>query len=63
MLTVLIFILGLIGAGLCAFGAWLVFPPAGFIVAGLLLMVTSFMYARAQAYAQFIRTHTDKAED
>ncbi|GAB0151104.1 hypothetical protein [Marinobacterium sp. BA1] len=63
MLTALIFILGLIGAGLCAFGAWLVFPPAGFIVAGVLLLATSFMYARAQAYAQFIRTHTDKAED
>lgn len=63
MLTALIFILGLIGAGLCAFGAWLVYQPAGFIVAGLLLMVTSFMYARAQAYTQFIRTHTDKAEN
>lgn len=63
MLTALIFILGLIGAGLCAFGAWLVYQPAGFIVAGVLLLVTSFMYARAQAYTRFIQAHTEKAED
>ncbi len=63
MLTALIFILGLIGATLCAFGAWLVYQPAGFIVSGILLLATSFMYARAQAYTQFVKAHTEKAED
>ena len=29
---------GLAGAALIAFGAWLAYPPAGYIVGGLLLM-------------------------
>lgn len=29
----------LVGAGLVAYGAWLAWPPAGFIVAGLGLLV------------------------
>ena len=28
----------LVGAGLMAYGAWLVYPPAGFIVPGALLV-------------------------
>lgn len=39
-------IAGLAGVGLIAYGAWLVYPPAGYIVGGVLLivgvLVTSF---------------------
>jgi hypothetical protein len=38
---------GLAGAGLVAYGAWLVFPPAGFIVAGVLLLTGACLIARA----------------
>jgi hypothetical protein len=36
-----------------AFGSWLVFPPAGYIVGGLLCLVWSFMSARALAVRDF----------
>lgn len=32
---------GLAGAGLVSYGAWSVYPPAGFITAGLLLMTAA----------------------
>jgi hypothetical protein len=34
------------GAGSIAYGAWLVVPAAGFIVAGILLMVGAWLHAR-----------------
>jgi hypothetical protein len=37
---------GLAGAGSIAYGAWLVVPAAGFIVAGALLMVGAWLHAR-----------------
>lgn len=36
------------GAGCLAYGAWLVFPAAGFVVAGLLLLYGGIKLARAE---------------
>jgi ABC-type protease/lipase transport system fused ATPase/permease subunit len=37
---------GLAGAGLVAYGAWLVYRPAGFIAGGVLLIAASILLAR-----------------
>jgi hypothetical protein len=37
---------GIGGAGLIAYGAWLVYAPAGFIVGGILLLIAAVMAAR-----------------
>lgn len=34
---------GLVGCGLIGYGAWLVYPPAGFITGGGLLLVGSIL--------------------
>jgi len=39
---------GLGGAGLVAYGAWLIYVPAGFIVGGVLLILAAVLAARAQ---------------
>ena len=36
---------GLSGVGLVAYGAWLVYPPAGFIVGGTLLILGALLLA------------------
>ena len=36
---------GLCGVGLVAYGAWMIYPPAGFITAGLLLIVGTLLIA------------------
>ena len=36
---------GLCGVGLVSYGAWMVYPPAGFITAGLLLIVGTLLIA------------------
>lgn len=36
----------LAGAGAVSYGAWLVYPAAGFIVGGLLAMAAGFLAAR-----------------
>lgn len=33
------------GAGCVSYGAWLIYPPAGFIVGGLLLLVGGYLGA------------------
>jgi hypothetical protein len=38
---------GLTGASLVSYGAWLVYHPAGFIVAGALLLAGALLDARA----------------
>ncbi len=40
---------GLVGATLVAYGSWLVYRPAGFIVAGALLVAGSLLVAKAGA--------------
>lgn len=39
---------GLGGAGLVAYGAWLIYVPAGFIIGGVLLILAAVLAARAQ---------------
>lgn len=39
--------IGLIGVGLVSYGAWLVLPAAGFIVAGCFLIVGVLLNSRA----------------
>lgn len=36
---------GLCGVGLVSYGAWMIYPPAGFIVAGTLLIVGALTIA------------------
>ena len=36
---------GLCGVGLVSYGAWLINPPAGFITAGILLIVGTLLLA------------------
>ena len=36
---------GLCGVGLVSYGAWLIYPPAGFITAGILLIVGTLLIA------------------
>lgn len=42
-------LLGIAGAALMAYGAWLIFPPAGFIVGGLVLFALAVLSAFAAA--------------
>jgi hypothetical protein len=37
---------GFAGAGSVAYGAWLIYVPAGFLVGGALLMVLSILFGR-----------------
>jgi len=39
-------LIGLIGAGLVAYGAWLIFAPAGFITGGTLLLAGALLLSR-----------------
>ena len=42
MLTAIItFMIGLFGAALISFGAWMVFPPAGVIAAGVFCLLAA----------------------
>ena len=36
---------GLCGVGLVSYGAWMIYPPAGFIVGGILLIVGALLIA------------------
>ena len=38
--------LGFAGAGAIAYGAWLIYAPAGFLVGGVLLMALSMLIGR-----------------
>jgi hypothetical protein len=49
LMNALTFFIGLAGAALIAFGAWLVYEPAGYITGGFLCLGWSFMAARAIA--------------
>lgn len=49
LIAIVIFIIGILGACLIAVGAWLIYPPAGLIVGGVLLLIMSWMSARSAA--------------
>lgn len=40
---------GLAGATAIAYGAWLIYEPAGFIVGGMLLLAAAWLGARSSA--------------
>ncbi len=40
--------IALIGSGLVSGGAWMVYPPAGLIVAGCMLLALAFIGARVR---------------
>lgn len=52
ILPVLSLIVGIIGAFLLSFGAWMVYTPAGYITGGLLCLLWSWMVSRALAANQ-----------
>lgn len=47
MTTLLLTVMLAVGVALVSYGAWLAWPPAGFIVAGAALVVIPVRYARA----------------
>lgn len=49
LIAMVIFIIGILGAMLIAVGAWLIYPPAGLVVGGVLLLIMSWMSARSVA--------------
>lgn len=51
LINIIVFLVGLSGALLVSVGAWMIYPPAGMVVGGLLLMITSWMAARSVASA------------
>ena len=46
ILIILTPLVGVLGALLLAYGAWLIYPPAGFVVAGALCLCWSWLVAR-----------------
>ena len=38
--------IGLTGGGLIAYGAWLVYQPAGFIVAGAMMLIATLLLSQ-----------------
>ena len=62
LIAAISFLVGLAGALLVAFGSWLVFPPAGYIVGGLLCLMWSFMSARALAASRFDQARAKRGE-
>lgn len=51
LISVIIFLVGLSGALLVSAGAWMIYPPAGLVAGGFLLMMISWMAARSVASA------------
>ncbi|WP_145603336.1 hypothetical protein [Yersinia intermedia] len=49
ILTILSLIVGVIGALLLSYGAWLVIPAFGYVVAGVLCLMWSYLVSRSVA--------------
>lgn len=45
-LIILTPLVGVLGAFLLAYGVWLIYPPAGFVIAGVLCLLWSWLVAR-----------------
>lgn len=52
LINILTLLVGVIGAALVAYGAWLVMPAAGYITGGTLCLVWSCLVSRAAARRQ-----------
>lgn len=52
LINFLTLLVGILGAALVAFGAWMVLPAAGYITGGMLCLVWSCMVSRAAARRQ-----------
>lgn len=46
ILTILTPLVGVLGAILLSFGAWMIYPPAGYIAGGLLCLTWSWLVAK-----------------
>ena len=46
ILTILTPLVGVLGALLLSFGAWMIYPPAGYIAGGLLCLTLSWLVAK-----------------
>lgn len=46
ILTILTPLIGVLGALLLSFGAWMIYPPAGYITGGLLCLSWSWLMAK-----------------
>ncbi|MCS2162973.1 hypothetical protein MUU47_17965 [Scandinavium sp. H11S7] len=46
ILTILTPLIGVLGALLLSFGAWMIYPPAGYISGGLLCLSWSWLMAK-----------------
>ena len=53
-------LIGFLGVGLIAYGAYLIFPAAGFIGVGLSLVLFSFLLARAIAFGRVVAKQSGK---
>ncbi|MCB8889940.1 hypothetical protein [Vreelandella malpeensis] len=49
LINLIIFTVGLLGVALVAFGAWLVLPAVGYMVAGAFCLLWSWLASRAAA--------------
>lgn len=49
LMTILIFIVGLLGAAALTVGAWMLLPAAGWITGGVLGLTWSYMMSRSLA--------------
>lgn len=59
ILTILTPLVGVLGALLLSFGAWMIYPPAGYIAGGLLCLTWSWMVAKFISSASVKQTGGD----
>lgn len=62
LIAAITFVVGLAGALLVAFGSWLVFEPAGYIVGGVLCLLWSYMSARAIAANRYEQSRQQQGD-
>lgn len=49
ILTIITLLIGVLGGLLLAFGAWMIYPPAGLIVGGMLCLAWSWWVSKSIA--------------
>lgn len=63
LINLITFTVGLLGVGLVAFGAWLVLPAAGYMVAGAFCLLWSWLASQAAARNTQHAPVADEEED